>query len=204
MSRSSAEEEQYAATEDVFGARRNRVQSEIMREDIDAWGSLAESHGMSASNIGRLQRLIAGEYATRLAPINAEERMFFANLRRMDEERRKANTRNTWTTIGSIVGGAGAAVAAPFTGGASLSLIPTFMQLGGSLGSFGAGLAVGEQDPNTAAGFAVAANAYGSYEFQRAIRELTAKVRGFAEDSETGWKNPYDAEDYLTREREPR
>jgi len=186
MARSTAYDDQIAAAEDVFGAKREQAKSELTQQDIDAWGRLAEGFGMSGSNIKRLQSLITSEATTRLGGINAEERMFFANIRRMDEERRKASTRNTWTTIGSIAGGVGAAAAAPFTAGASLALIPTFMQLGGALGSFGSGLAVGEQDPNTAAGFMGAANAYGSYRFQNEIQSLTdevARLRGMAE----GW-----------------
>ena len=181
MARSTAYDDQIAAAEDVFGAKREQAKSELTQQDIDAWGRLAEGFGMSGSNIKRLQSLITSEATTRLGGINAEERMFFANIRRMDEERRKASGRNLATTLGTVAGGTIGLLTG--TGPAGIGLGAS---LGGSLGSLLGGFAVGEQDPNTAAGFMGAADAYGSYRFQNEIQSLTdevARLRGMAE----GW-----------------
>lgn len=193
MARRTAYEEQLAAMEGVFGAQRAEAKADIAQEDIDAWGSLAEGYGISGSNITRLKKLIAGEYATRLGGISSNERMFFANIRRAEEERKRAGTRNLATTIGTAAGIV-PSIFAP-------ELAPIFMGAGGSLGSLIGGFIAGEQDPNTAAGMVGAADAYGSYQFRREIKALTdsvARLYGGADgwgqvepyEGESIWDNP--------------
>jgi len=187
-------DQQVEAMEDVFGSKRDVAMSEITAEDLDAWGNLAEGYGLSGANVTRIKKLVAGEYATRIGGINAEERMFFANVRRAEAERKAQQKRNTWTTLGTIGGMGLAAVLTLPTGGLSAGLFPalasTLGQFGGAAGSLAAG-----GDEYTAAGMVGAADAYGSYQFRQEIKKLTDEVHGLYEAAD-GYGQPDTATEF--------
>jgi hypothetical protein len=187
--------EQMDAMEDVFGAKRDAAKEDINQEAIDAWGSLAEGRGLSGSNIARVKRLVARDYATRIGGINAEERMFFANVRRAEEARKGQSTRNMLTTVGSLAGMAGAAALTLPTGGLAAGLFPMFAAglggVGGTLGGLLGGIATGEMEGGVAGLGVQSANAFGSMNFESELDKMLRQVRGLTEDANAEWK-PYE------------
>jgi len=83
--------------------------------------------------------------AERVLEKNRQYAILLAQLDRIRRERMakkaeaKAERAEKGGSIGSMVGTAAAVVAAPFTGGASLALIPAASQIGGGIGTTAAG-----------------------------------------------------------------
>jgi hypothetical protein len=176
--------EQMDAMEDVFGAKRDAAKEDINQEAIDAWGSLAEGRGLSGSNIARVKRLVARDYATRIGGINAEERMFFANVRRAEAERKKQSTRN-WLSGGLSLAGAAAGSFIPGLGTVAGAGI------GGALGGLLGGIVTGETDAGLGALGVTTGSAWQGNQFQQSIDDLLRKVRGASDDASAEWK-PYE------------
>lgn len=166
MAQRTAYDEQLSAMEDVYGAKRRVAKEDITQEDIDAWGRLAEGYGMSGGNIVRVQRLFAREYATRIGGVNAEERMFFANVRRAEEERKKQVARNWAVGIGTGLGV-----------GAQLFGLPGGAGLGGMLGGLVGGFMTGEMEPGVGALGVETMDSIDSGKFRQSLNDLLAAIR---------------------------
>lgn len=157
----SAYETELEAARGLFSARRSAAKREITQTDLDNWGLAAEAGGAYLSNVGqeRLARVRAEAEGFAKEQIGAEERAYLANIKRLEEAKRKQSTRNALTAVGSLAGllvpGAGVAGAA----------------IGGGLGGMLGGLVTGEFEGNIPATFVSGLSAIESARRWKAMRE---------------------------------
>jgi hypothetical protein len=181
----TAYDEQLGASKDWFAQQRKDATRDVDSQIYDAWGDLSAGRGMTGSNIARVRSGEASARASALGGIDAQERMWLSNVRRMEEERKNTSTKNLLTTIGTGVGALALGALAIPTGGLSLAALPGVLSvasagagLGGFLGGIAGGAATGEWGGEGPATLVAGMSAAQSSLYQQKLAKLQEDIAG--------------------------